>query len=312
MELYRNDGLIINWNPNKPKLDSYRKRISNALKLLGFRITIHTNLRIVNFLDITLNLIKGTYEPYKKENDTPIYIHTSSNHPPTITKQIPKSISCSWSDNSSNIGIFNKYKHIYDNALKYSSYRQALEFIPPKGKPKHRNKNIIWFNPPYNKCITSNISRDFLNTITKHFPSNSPLAKIFNRNNIIVSYSCTSNMSQMIKNHNKKIKSINSTTHSTNQCNCRVKNTCPLLGKCLYKNIVYKATVKTNSSVKQYIGTTEGTIKQRIYNHKLSFTNKNYSSNTSLSSYIWHLKDLNISITITREILQLEPAYSKT
>ena len=204
MGLYRDDGLIIIRNPNGPKLDSYKKRISNALKLLGFRITIHTTLKIVNFLDVTLNLIKGTFEPYKKENDTPIYIHTSSNHPTSIIKQISKFINHRLSDNSSDIGIFNKPKHIYDNALKYSGYRQTLEFIPPKSKPKHRNRNIIWFNPPYNNCITFNIGRDFLNLITKHFPNNSPLAKIFNRKNNKVSYSCTSNISQIIKKHNKK------------------------------------------------------------------------------------------------------------
>ena len=87
---------------------------------------------MVNFLDVTLNLCKGTFEPYKKENDKPIHIHTSSNHPLPIIKQILKSISRRLSDNSSNIGIFNKHKHIYDNALKYNGYRPALEFIPPK------------------------------------------------------------------------------------------------------------------------------------------------------------------------------------
>ena len=81
--LYKDNGLIIIRNPNGPKLDSYRKKISNALKMLGFKITIYTNLKIVNFLNVTLNLGKGTYEPYKKD-DTPIYIHTSSNHPPLI------------------------------------------------------------------------------------------------------------------------------------------------------------------------------------------------------------------------------------
>ena len=70
--------------------------------------------------------------------------------------------------------------------------------------------------------------------------------------------------------------------------------------------------VKTNNSVKHYIGATEGTIKQRIYNHKLSFKNRNYASNTSLSSYIWQLKDANISPTITWEILKQAQAYNKT
>ena len=88
-------------------------------------MTICTNLEIVNFLDVILNLRKGTFEPYKKENDTPIYIHTSSNHPSPIIKQIP--VSRRLSDNSSNIDIFNKYKHIYNNALKSSGYKQALD-----------------------------------------------------------------------------------------------------------------------------------------------------------------------------------------
>ena len=119
MGLYRDDGLIIIRKPNGPKVDNYRKRISNSLKLLGFKSALHTNLKTVNFLDIRLNLTNYTYEPYKKDN-IPIYIHTSSNHPPSITKQIPKSISRKLSSNSSNIDIFNKHKHLHDDALKHS------------------------------------------------------------------------------------------------------------------------------------------------------------------------------------------------
>ena len=142
MGLYRDDSLIIISNPNGPKLDRYRKRISNSLKLLGFKITIYTNLKIANFLDVTINLRKGTFEPYTKENDAHIYIHTSSNNLPSVIKQIPKSVSLRLSNNSSNLGFFNKYKHIYDNPLKNSSYRQTLEYTPPKSKLKHRNREI--------------------------------------------------------------------------------------------------------------------------------------------------------------------------
>ena len=70
------------------------------------------------------------------------------------------------------------------------------------------------------------------------------------------------------------------------------------------KNVEYRATVKTNNSVKQYIGATEGTLKQRICSHILSFSNRNYSSNTSLSTHIWSLKDMNNSPTITLNILK--------
>ena len=69
---------------------------------------------------------------------------------------------------------------------------------------KHRSRNIIWFNPPYNKYISSNIGRDFLNLISKHFPNKSPLVTIFNKN-IKISYSCTNNVAQIIiKTYKKK------------------------------------------------------------------------------------------------------------
>ena len=103
-----------------------------------------------------------------------------------------------------------KQTHIRQRT-KNSGYKQTLEHTAPKSKAKHKNRNIIWFNPPYNKCVASNIGRDFLNLICKHFP----LAKIFNKNknNIKVSYSCTSNISQIIKGHNKNIETIHSNTH---------------------------------------------------------------------------------------------------
>ena len=62
-------------------------------------------------------------------------------------------------------------------------------------------------------------------------------------NKIKVTYSCTSNMSQITKTQ-QKITSTNSTTHPSNQRNRRVKSTCPLPGKFLYKNVIYKAKTK--------------------------------------------------------------------
>ena len=139
-----------------------------------------------------------TYEPNKKEN-TPTYIHTSSNYPPSITKQIPKSISRRLSSNSSDINIFNKQKHLYNDALKHSGYKQEIKLTHPKVKCKHRSRNIIWFNTHYNKCTSSNIGMDFLNLISKHISNNSHRAKIFNKNKIKISYSCTNNMAHIIK-----------------------------------------------------------------------------------------------------------------
>ena len=67
--LYRDDGLILLRNVNKQKMDRMRKNIIKIFKDVGFKIEIQTNLKIVDFLDVTFNLENGTYCPHKKPND---------------------------------------------------------------------------------------------------------------------------------------------------------------------------------------------------------------------------------------------------
>ena len=71
-------------------------------------------------------------------------------------------------------------------------------------KNLNRHKKIIWFNPPFCKLANINIGKYFLNLIDKHFQKNNILSKIFNRNTLKISYSCTNNLSKIIINHNKK------------------------------------------------------------------------------------------------------------
>ena len=85
-------------------------KIIKIFKDIGFSIDIQTNLKEEDFLDVTLNLQNGTYRPYKKANDKLLYIHSSSNHPPQIIKQLRNSISERLSKNSSNQEVFNTAK----------------------------------------------------------------------------------------------------------------------------------------------------------------------------------------------------------
>ena len=63
-----------------------------------------------------------------------------------------------------------------------------------ENKPSRNRKcNIIWYNPPYNKSVSTNIGRVFLNLLDKHFHKEHKLNKIFNRNSVKVSHSCTRN-----------------------------------------------------------------------------------------------------------------------
>ena len=149
----------------------------------------------------------------------------------------------------------------HNDALKTSGYREG----------RNRPRNIIWFNPPYSANVQTNAARSFLCLIDKHFPRSHVLHKIFNRNNVKVSYSCMSNMAKIIKSHNAKILGkVDASSSSDKQCNCRKKDLYPLNGACLTNNIVYKATVTTApGDARVYIGTTEHSFKTRFNNHKV-------------------------------------------
>ena len=177
-------------------------------------------------------------------------------------------------------------------------------------KRKNRPRNIIWFNPPYSAYIETNVAKTFLKLIDKHFPKSHILHKVFNRNNVKVSYSCTSNMRNLIKQHNVKI--LNETRKANSDgCNCRKRNSCPLDGACLASGIVYKATVTTNiGQPKIYIGSTEHSFKTRFNNHKISLKYRKHSHSTCLSKYIWELKDKGTDHEIKWSILKRAKPYS--
>ena len=90
--LYRDDGLVLLRNASRPQSEQTRKDITREFKKQGLNISISTNLKICNFLDVTLNLTDGTHYPYRKPNNETLYIDTNSNHPPTIIKHLPAAI----------------------------------------------------------------------------------------------------------------------------------------------------------------------------------------------------------------------------
>ena len=75
-------------------------------------------------------------------------------------------------------------------------------------------------------------------------------------------------------------------------CNCRVKSECALHGHCQVTNIIYKCTVLSPDKPKTvYLGTAEGDFKKRLYNYRKSSNNETSANDTTLSKYIWELKE---------------------
>ena len=146
--LYRDDGLAVFKDISGPQAERIRKDITSHFKNNGLNITIQTNLKTVNYLDVTFNLNNGTYCPYRKPNNQPLYINAKSNHPPNIIKQLLDSFSRRISDNSCNEDEFNKAMTEYETALKSSGHKifssdQDLLLVESKKKKKRKRKIIF-------------------------------------------------------------------------------------------------------------------------------------------------------------------------
>ena len=288
--LYRDDGLAVLRNTTGSAAERIRKSLTAVFAGHGLKVTIDTNLKVVNFLDVTFNLSTGGYMPHRKPGDTPQYINTHSNHPPSIIKQLPAGISRRVSTNSSSEEAFNEAAPMYNNALSASGYAEGIEYMgqpAKKNRKRNRKRKITWFNPPFSRSVRTNVAAAFLTMIDRHF-KNTPLKKIFNRHNVKVSYSCMPNIAAIISGHNKR-QLIQEPPEKP--CNCRKKQECPMEGRCQASHIIYEAHVTSQDELRTYIGSAETTFKTRYNNHTMSFRHEKYRTNTELSKHLWKKKN---------------------
>ena len=306
--LYRDDGLMIIPDSNGPKTCNIHKKIQKVFKYIGFKVDIASNVRSVNYLDVTLNLTDGSYKPFSKNAKDPSYVNVDSNHPKHIIKQIPNSINTRINNLSANRNIFSRSKHPYNRALINSGFHnnQQLQYVPKENnnkvanRKKNRPRKVVWYNPPYCKLSNINIGKKFIDLVYRCFPEQHPLRKICNRSNLKISYSCCKNMDRIISTHNS-IKLQNFMDGETNPqsnlkqpgCNCKKGDICPLDGKCQIRNTVYLAELKIREDPRfkrYYIGISKGPWKDRFYTHARTFRNKKTDNQTSLSRKFWELK----------------------
>ena len=317
--LYRDDGLGVAVNKTQRQVDLIKKEICKIFSSNSLKVTIEANLKVVDFLDITMNLVTKQYQPFMKPNNTPLYVHKHSNHPPSITKNIPESVNRRLSSISSSDDAFRKTTAAYQIALNNSKYKHQLKYnpqaIPDNNEGarsrKKRKRKVSWFNPPYSSNVATNVAKQFLNLLDTCFPPLHPLHAIMNRNTVKVSYCTMPNIKQIITAHNKKILR-KADPQPPPGCNCRDKKACPLDGQCKTRGIVYQATVtrKDNNKKETYIGMTDTTFKERYYNHTSSFRKNEAKHRTTLSHYVWKLKNNNIEHNITWKIITKKKSYS--
>ena len=79
-----------------------------------------------------------------KRNNRLLYIHSLSNLPPNVVKEIPNSIQERLSKNLSNADIFKTAKCEYEDALKKSGLKADFKYTKNQWqKAKNRSQNII-------------------------------------------------------------------------------------------------------------------------------------------------------------------------
>ena len=157
--LYRDDGLACFGYTSGAQADRIRKYFMKIFKEdFDLSITCETNFKAINFLDVTLNLTTGKYQPHNKPDNNQLYISIFHIHPPNIIKNLPGNISKRVNTLPADEATLNKSNYLYNNALTESGFKHNITFQKQQNtstvtnNTKNRKRKIIWFNPPcFNK-----------------------------------------------------------------------------------------------------------------------------------------------------------------
>ena len=173
----------------KTQLETIKKSLQKTVKDFGLEVAAESNLKIVNYLDVTLSLHDDSFRPCDKSDDIIQYINKEFNHPPNLIKHLQASIEKQLSNNSFDKKIFQESAVYYEDTLNKASYINKVVYHAPstsnqENKNKNRQRNVIWFNLPCSKSVTTRIGKSFLYLIDIHFPKNRTFEKIFNRKDV--------------------------------------------------------------------------------------------------------------------------------
>lgn len=82
--------------------------IHRELKGLDLTVKITTNIKQVDFLDVTVSLNNSSFQPIMKANPKAVYLRPNFNHSRPVIKQIRSSIEFRISADSYSKEVFNK------------------------------------------------------------------------------------------------------------------------------------------------------------------------------------------------------------
>ena len=126
----------------KTQLERIKNSLQKTFKDFGLEIVAESNLRIVNYLDVTLNLDDSSFRSCDKANDISQYINKDSNPPPNLIKHLPASIEKRLSGNSSDEKIFQELAIYYEDTSNKAGYiDKVVHHAPGASNLENKNKN---------------------------------------------------------------------------------------------------------------------------------------------------------------------------
>ena len=134
----------------------------------------------------------------------------------------------------------------------FSYIKSSDQNINNREAKMNRKRKNIWHSPPFSLNVKTNIGKLFFKI----------LSKIFNKNTVKISYSCTRNVKFIISSHKKQNLSNMSAIAETN-------TTVLIHNKCLTPQMLYQADVTndTEDTYKYYLVLAEISLKDRYRNH---------------------------------------------
>ena len=138
---------------------------------------------------MTQNHDHGSFRPCDKPDDNIQYINKEFKHRPDLIKHLPASIEKRLSNNSFDEKIFQESAIYYEDTLNKARHLDKIVYHArstsnQENKNKSRQRNVLWFNLPCSKSVTTRIGQSSLYLIDIYFPQNHTFNKIFNRNNV--------------------------------------------------------------------------------------------------------------------------------
>ena len=115
-------------------------------------------------------------------------------------------------------------------------------------------------------------------------------------------------MKRHVAQHNHRILSAGADAEIA-PCVC-TQFECPLNGQCEQNNVVYQVTVTVEDGwVEHYVGVAAN-FKSRFRGHRTSLNNPAYKNKSTLSTFVWKLKEEEKNFNLKWRIIDKAPRYN--